>query len=42
MFTEMVWVVSPFDQRYVLPGLEFSVWLEPAQMLTAPDGVIVG
>lgn len=35
-------VVSPFDHRYELPTLEVSVWLAPAQMLTAPDGVIVG
>ena len=42
MFTEIDWVVSPFDHKYVLPIPDVSVWLVPAQMLTAPDGVMVG
>jgi hypothetical protein len=42
VFTEMLCVVSPVDQRYEIPALDVSVWLLPAQMVTDPAGLIVG
>jgi len=42
VFTEMLWVFSPLDQRYDTPVLAVSVWLLPAQIVTDPAGLIVG
>jgi hypothetical protein len=38
----MLGVVAPVDHRYVLPILEVSVTLPPAQIVVAPPAVMVG
>ena len=40
--TRIVWLVSPFDQRYDEEGLDVRSTLSPSQKLTGPDAVITG
>ena len=42
VFTFMLWVVAPVDQRYVVPALEVSVTLLPAQKVAEPPAVMDG
>ncbi len=42
VFTRMVWVVSPFVHRYVVPKLELRFTESPGQKSTTPEAVIVG
>lgn len=42
MFTLILRVVAPVDQRYDVLTDEVSVTLLPAQMAVGPDAVIVG
>ena len=41
-FILIVWLVSPFDHRYVEEGLDVRSTLSPSQKLTGPDAVITG
>lgn len=42
VLTFMLWVVAPVDQSQVVPALEVSVTLPPAQKLAEPSAVITG
>ena len=38
----MLCVVAPVDHKYVVPALDVSVTLPPAQKVVGPEAVIVG